>query len=85
MGSRKGFSLSLASGFDPDIFFGTFWVIFDKNKKNMVFRAPKFAHIKKNAYLCTAKFALGSPTDANEARPVGRAEASVARLFSGAV
>ena len=51
----------------------------------MVFQAPKFAHIKKNAYLCTAKFALGSPTEANEARPVGRAEASVARLFSGAV
>ena len=28
---------------------------------------------------------MGSPTDANEARPVGRAEASVARLLSAAV
>ena len=28
---------------------------------------------------------MGSPTDANEARPVGRAEALVARLLSAAV
>ena len=41
------------SGSDPDIFFGTFWVILDKNKKNIVFRAPKFAYIKNFAYLCT--------------------------------
>ena len=75
-----GFSLSLASGSDPDIFWGTFWVILDKYKKNIVFQAPKFAYIKIFAYLCTAKFALGPPTDANEARPVGRAEASVLPL-----
>ena len=42
------------------------------------FRPRKFAYSKKNAYLCTAKFALGSPTGANAGRPVGRAEAGVA-------
>ena len=44
----------------------------------LYFRHRKFAYVKKNAYLCTAKFALGSPTGANAGRPVGRAEAGVA-------
>ncbi len=48
-----GFSLSLASGSDPDIFWGAFWAILDKYKKNIVFQAPKFAYIIFLYYLCT--------------------------------